>query len=150
MGRPDNTPRPEAGVRGRVARRKVSATALLAFKARVRELTGRTRGRTMKELRTYVLGWRGYYGFAEVTSPLRDLDKWIRRRLRCYHWKQRGRKGYREPRKRGVSRELDWNTAKSAHGPWRLSVNPALAIALRVRYFAALGLPSLVGSEPTA
>jgi len=64
--------------RGRVARRKVSEKALLAFKARVRELTRRTRGRTMrqivKELRTYVLGWRGYYGFAEVISPLRDLD----------------------------------------------------------------------------
>jgi RNA-directed DNA polymerase len=56
----------------------------LAFKAKVRELTSRTRGRTvlqiMKELRTYILGWRGYYGFAEVTSPLLDLDKWIRRR----------------------------------------------------------------------
>lgn len=134
--------------RGRVARRKVSEKALLAFKARVRELTSRTRGRTMrqivKELRLYVLGWRGYYGFAEVASPLRDLDKWIRRRLRCYHWKQWGRKGYRELRKRGISRDLAWNTAKSAHGPWRLSASPALAIALPVQYFVALGLPSLV------
>jgi RNA-directed DNA polymerase len=133
---------------GRTARRKVSGSALLAFKAKVRELTRRTRGRTMrrivKELREYLLGWRGYYGFAEVTSPLRDLDKWIRRRLRCYHWKQWGRKGYRELRKRGISRDLAWNTAKSAHGPWRLSASPALAIALPARYFAALGLPSLV------
>jgi len=134
--------------RGRVARRKVSEKALLAFKAKVREVTSRTRGRTMrqimKELRTYIRGWRGYYGFAEVTSPLRDLDKWIRRRLRCYHWKQWGRKGYRELRKRGISRDLAWNTAKSAHGPWRLSASPALAIALPARYFVALGLPSLV------
>jgi RNA-directed DNA polymerase len=134
--------------RGRSPRRKVSAKSLLAFKAKVRELTSRTRGRTMrqimKELRTYLLGWRGYYGFAEVTSPLLDLDKWIRRRLRCYHWKQWGRRGYRELRKRGISRDLAWNTAKSAHGPWRLSQSPALAIALPTRYFAALGLPSLV------
>lgn len=134
--------------RGRSPRRKVSAKSLLAFKAKVRALTSRTRGRTMrqiiKELRTYILGWRGYYGFAEVTSPLLDLDKWIRRRLRCYHWKQWGRRGYRELRKRGISRDLAWNTAKSAHGPWRLSQSPALAIALPTRYFAALGLPSLV------
>ncbi len=134
--------------RGRLPRRKVSAKSLLAFKAKVRELTGRTRGRTMRqivmELGKYISGWRGYFGFAEVTSPLLDLDKWIRRRLRSYHWKQWGRRGYRELRKRGISRDLAWNTAKSAHGPWRLSQSPALAIALPARYFAALGLPGLV------
>jgi RNA-directed DNA polymerase len=135
--------------RGRAPRRKVSEKAVLGFKAKVRELTSRTRGRTIRqivaELRSYILGWKGYFGFAEVKSPLLDLDKWIRRRLRSYHWKQWGRRGYRELRKRGVSRDLAWNTAKSAHGPWRLSGSPALAIALPVRYFAALGLPSLVG-----
>jgi len=129
-------------------RRKVSGKALAAFKAKVREVTGRTRGRTicqiMTELRTVILGWRAYFGFAEVSSPLRDLDKWIRRRLRSYHWKQWGRRGYRELRKRGVDRELAWNTSKSAHGPWRLSRSPALAIALPARYFSALGLPNLV------
>jgi len=134
--------------RGRVPRRKVSGKAVLAFKAKVRELTCRTRGRTLSqvvvELRRYILGWRGYFGFAEVTSLLLDLDKWIRRRLRSYHWKQWGRRGYRELRERGISRDLAWNTAKSAHGPWRLSRSPALAIALPARYFAALGLPNLV------
>ena len=134
--------------RGRDNRRKVSGKSLQAFKAKVRELTRRTRGRTMarivKELRRFILGWRGYYGFSEVPSPLRDLDKWIRRRLRSYHWKQWGRRGYRELRKRGVTRDLAWNTAKSAHGPWRLSRSPALAFALTARYFAGLGLPKLV------
>ncbi len=133
---------------GRIRRRKVSAKAIAAFRAKVRRLTRRTRGRTIyrivKELRTYTLGWRGYYGFAEVVTPLHDLDKWIRRRLRCYHWKQWGRRGYRELRKRGISPVLPWNTAKSAHGPWRLSQSPTLTIALPKRYFAGLGLPSLV------
>ena len=76
--------------------------------------------------------------------PLRDLEKWIRRRLRCYAWKQWGRRGYRELRRRGVSCDLAWNTSKSAHGPWRLSQSPALGIALPARYFRRLGLPSLV------
>ena len=129
-------------------RRKVREKALKAFKATVRELTGRTRGRTMRqivqELRQLILGWRAFFGFAEVRSPLRDLDTWIRRRRRSYHWKPWGRRGYRELRKRGVSRQLAWNTAQSAHGPWRLSQSPALAMALPQRYFAALGLPSLV------
>lgn len=128
-------------------RRKVSGKALKAFTAKVRAITGRTRGRTIRqivqELRQLMLGWRAFFGFAEVRSPLRDLDKWIRRRLRSYHWKQWGRKRYRELRKRGVGRQLAWNTVKSAHGPWRLSQSPALAIALPQRYFATRGLPSL-------
>jgi RNA-directed DNA polymerase len=128
-------------------RRQVSEKALTAFKAKVREVTGRTRGRTIRQIgqewRQLMLGGRAFFGFAEVRSPLRDLDKWIRRRLRSYHWKQWGRRGYRELRKRGVGRQLAWNTVKSAHGPWRLSQSPALAIALPQRYFAALGLPSL-------
>jgi RNA-directed DNA polymerase len=133
--------------RRRANRRQVSDKALKAFKAKVRAMTSRTRGRTMRqivtELRQLMLGWRAFFGFTEVRSPLRDLDKWIRRRLRSYHWKQWGRKRYRELRKRGVGRQLAWNTVKSAHGPWRLSQSPALAIALPQRSFAALGLPSL-------
>jgi RNA-directed DNA polymerase len=112
--------------RGRSPRRKVSEKSLLAFKAKVRKLTRRTRGRTirqiLKELGIYILGRRGYYGFAEVTSLLLDLDKWIRRRLRCYHWKQWGRRGYRELRKRGISLDLAWTT-KSGEG-MNLLLNP--------------------------
>ena len=91
-----------------------------------------------------LLGWRSYYGFSEVPSPLQELEKWIRRRLRCYLWKQWGRRGYRELKRRGVSVDLAWNTAKSAHGPWRLSQSPALTIALPAGYFRKLGLPRLV------
>jgi RNA-directed DNA polymerase len=119
-----------------------------SHRRQVRELTGRTRGRTIRqivqELRQRLLGGRAFVGVAEVRSPRRDLDKWSRRRRRSDHWKPGGRRGYRELRKRGVGRQLAWNTAKSAHGPWRLSQSPALAMALPQRYFAALGLPSLV------
>lgn len=126
---------------------KVADKAIDKLKDRVRELTRRTRGLRMdqvvEELRETLLGWRAYFGIAEVLGPLRDLDKWIRRKLRCYHWKQWGRAGYRELRRRGVDRELAWNTAKSAHGPWRLSQSPALVQALPLRYFIGLGLPCL-------
>ena len=131
----------------RGAKLKVADKAIEALKHRVRELTRRTRGRRIvdivAELRDTLLGWKAYFGIAEVLSPLRDLDKWIRRKLRCYHWKQWGRAGYRELRRRGVSRLEAWHTAKSAHGPWRLSKTPALALALPARYFERLGLPSL-------
>jgi RNA-directed DNA polymerase len=129
------------------ARLKVADPAIDKLKVRVRELTRRTRGHRLSdivaELRETLLGWKAYFDIAEVLSPLRDLDKWIRRKLRCYIWKQWGRAGYRELRKRGVSVREAWNTSKSAHGPWRLSKTPALALALPVRYFRSMGLPAL-------
>src|SRR3970040_205891 len=129
------------------AKLKVADQAIEKLKARIRELTRRTRGHRLldvvAELRETLLGWKAYFGIAEVLSPLRDIDKWIRRKLRCYHWKQWGRAGYRELRRRGVSVREAWHTSKSAHGPWRLSQTPALALALTARYFSNLGLPSL-------
>jgi RNA-directed DNA polymerase len=128
-------------------RRRVSAKALGKFKEQVRALTQRTRGVSLltvvRELREYVLGWHGYFGYAEAKSVFKELDSWLRRRLRCYLWKQWGRGRYRELIKRGVSRDLAWNTRKSAHGPWRLSRSPALAFALPGGYFDALGVPRL-------
>ena len=100
-------------------------------------------GQITRELRQTLKGWMNYFGQAEARSVLKELDSRIRRRLRCYLWKQWGRRGYKELRKRGVSRQLAWNTAKSAHGPWRLSRSPALAIALPGRYFDNLGVPRL-------
>lgn len=131
----------------RQCRLSVSAKSIGEIKRTVRVLTQRTRGRTLKqiidELRKTLLGWKAYFGRAEVISPLKELDQWIRRRLRCYQWKQWGSRGYRALRELGVSRELAWNTAKSAHGPWRLSRSPALTYAMPSEYFACLGLPTL-------
>lgn len=129
------------------AKLKVADKAVDKLKAEVRDVTRRTRGYRLidvvAELRDALLGWKAYFGVAEVLSPLRDVDKWIRRKLRCYQWKQWGRAGYRELRRRGVSVREAWNLSKSAHGPWRLSKTPALTLALPARYFSCLGLPSL-------
>ena len=126
---------------------KVSDKALTKLKANVKQLSRRTRGhsatRVIAELRKSLPGWKAYFDISEILSPLRDLDKWIRRRLRCYILKQWGRKGYRMLRRKGVDRRLAWNTAKSAHGPWRSSGSPALTRALPNKYFTNLGLPKL-------
>jgi RNA-directed DNA polymerase len=128
-------------------RRRVSAKALKTLKHEVRRFTSRTRGVSLgqvaRDLRRYLEGWYGYFGFAEAQSGFKELDSWVRRRLRCYQWKQWGRRRYRELRRRGVSRDLAWNMVKSAHGPWRVSHSPALALALPGSYFDGLGVPRL-------
>jgi RNA-directed DNA polymerase len=128
-------------------RRKTSQKAIIRFKEEIRRITSRTRGVTLKtvihDLASYISGWRLYYGFSEAKYVFQGLDSWVRRRLRCYLWKQWGRAGYRRLVERGVTRDLAWNTAKSAHGPWRISRSPALSFALPKKYFVRMGLPLL-------
>ena len=133
------------------AKLKVADQAIGRLKDTIRELTRRTRGHRLvdivQELKTALTGWKAYFGIAEVLSPLREIDKWVRRRLRCYAWKQWGSAGYRELRKRGVSVREAWNTSKSAHGPWRLSKTPALNLALPAKLFRQMGLPELASAK---
>ena len=133
--------------RDRQPKRRIAWKAAQRFKQRVRELTRRTRGISLrcmaKELSQYLWGWRAYFGQCQTPSVLEGFDKWIRRRLRSVIWKQwqRFRTRYRQLRKRGVERRLAFQTAKSNHGPWRLAKSPALAIALPNAYFDSLGIP---------
>jgi RNA-directed DNA polymerase len=130
-------------------RRKIAPESLRRFKARVRQLTRRNWSISLEErvrrLTGYLHGWRGYFGFCETASVLRDLDSWIRHRLRCVQWKQwkvyRRRKA--ELIRLGVAPELAHATAWSAKGPWRISHTPGVRMALSNGYFDALGLPRL-------
>src|SRR5271163_138648 len=131
---------------GASIKRRLAPQTVARFKARVRELTRRTRGRSLaqiiEELSRYLKGWRAYFGFCETPSVLRGLDHWTRRRLRAVPWKQwkRGRTRFAELRRRGVGRDLAAQTAGSPHGPWRLSNSPALSLSLPNACFRSLGL----------
>jgi RNA-directed DNA polymerase len=127
-------------------RRKIAPKALARFKARIKELTRRKQGRSLGQvitaLRQYLQGWIGYFGFCQTSSVLRDLDSWIRHRLRCLQWKHW--KTYRRRRaellKRGINPELAHTTAFSSKGPWRVSDTPGVRIALDNRCFDRMGL----------
>src|ERR1700738_5254336 len=139
---------------GTELRRRVAPQAIARFKAKVRELTQRSAGRSLeqivKELSVYLIGWRGYFGFCQTPSVLRALDAWIRRRLRAIAWKQwkRGPARFAELRRRGVGRDLAAQTTGSPHGPWRLPNSPALSIALPNSFFGLLGLASVASQRP--
>jgi RNA-directed DNA polymerase len=133
----------------REPKRRIAPKSLLRFKKRVRELTKRNRGvswqRMVAQLRRYLTGWRAYFGFCQTPSVLQHLDSWIRRRLRCFQWKQwkRGKTRFVELRKRGASKLQAATTAGSSRGPWHLSRSPTLNLALPGAYFDSLGLPRL-------
>jgi len=94
--------------KGWVVKVRVSPKALGVFKERIRRITSRSGGRSLEqvagELRSYLLGWKQYFGLAETPGIFRGLDQWIRHRLRMIQLKQwkRGRTVYRELQRRGV------------------------------------------------
>ena len=135
---------------GPEVRRVIAPKALDRFKRRVRDITRRAKGvsikTTIEELAPYMRGWRGYFGFCETPEVMLSLTRWVRLRLRAAMWRQ-----WKTPRRRrealielGVRSRLASNTAGSGLGPWYLAKAKALSVGLSNAYFKSLGLPSLV------
>jgi RNA-directed DNA polymerase len=131
-------------------KRIIAPKALDRFKQRIREITRRAKGVSMKttieELASYMRGWRSYFGFCETPDVLLSLTRWVRLRIRAAMWRQ-----WKTPRRRraallelGVRLRLASNTASSGLGPWYLAKAKALSIGLSNAYLRSLGLPSLI------
>ena len=133
---------------GVAPKRRIAPKALDRLKRRVRGLTRCVKGVSLdeliKELSRYITGWRGYFGYCETPGVLGRMDKWIRRRIRAIVWRQwkRGRTRFKALRRLGIGKDLAAQTAGSPHGPWRISMSPALSIALPNVSLAKLGLAS--------
>ncbi|MBC8752139.1 MULTISPECIES: group II intron reverse transcriptase/maturase [Paraburkholderia] len=133
---------------GGVVKRKVAAKPLLAFRHRIRELTRRSGGRSMKDvvarLRTYVQGWRAYFRLAQTPRVWRELDEWLRHRLRAIqlkHWR-RGSTIYRELRALGASCSVAQQVAANSRR-WWCNSGKLLNSVLTITYFDQLGVPRL-------
>jgi RNA-directed DNA polymerase len=129
--------------------RRIAPKALDKFKARIRDMTCRTRGKSLPqvvdELKPYLIGWRSYFDFCQTPRVLTNLEAWTRRRLRMYLWRQwqNGHNRFKELRRRGVPKFLAAVAAGSPTGFWRMSGHPAVQMALRNHAFDALSLPRL-------
>jgi len=128
------------------ARRQLAPKAGARFKATVRELTRRTKGISVEariqRLARYLKEGRPDYGYCATPAVLRDLDSWIRCRLRAVQWKRYKRRTA-DLLRRGVAEALTTTTAWRAKGPWRMCHTTGVQLALPVSYFDALGLPRL-------
>jgi group II intron reverse transcriptase/maturase len=133
---------------GQKVKLRVAGKPLTVLKARIRRITRRTGGRSMtqviEELREYLPGWLNYFSLAETPTPLADLDKWIRHRLRSLYLKQwkRGPTAYRRLRAYGTPPHVAALVAANIRQRWKVSRH-ALNAALPNSHFDALGLPRL-------
>lgn len=133
---------------GGEVKRAIAAKAKAAFKQRVRRITKRSAGRSMSEvvqqLQGYLPGWKAYFGHAQTPKVMRELDEWLRHRLRAVqlkHWR-RGTTMYRELRALGATSEHAARIAGNGRRWWRNSRYDLHRI-MPVGYFDRLGVPRL-------
>lgn len=126
----------------------VAPKALDTFKQRIRVITRRVGGKGMtqiaEQMRAYLPGWKSYFRLAQTPQIFKNLDSWIRHRLRAIqlkHWRT-GTTVYSRLRGLGATHELAALMAGGTGHWWRHS-KAGLNRILTVDYFDALGFPRL-------
>ncbi len=133
---------------GRVVKRRVADKAIKAFKDRIRLLTRRVTGRSLvavtARLRPFVRGWKAYFRLADTPNVWRELDKWMRHRLRAIQLKQwrRGSTIFRELTARGAHPDVAQQVAANSRRWWRNS-GMLLNAVLTLQWADQLGMPRL-------
>lgn len=116
---------------------------------KIREITSRKMPYPLdyriEKLNQYLMGWCGYFALADTPSILKQLDSWIRRRLRMCLWKnwKNPKTKYKNLIKLGTPPSKAWEWANSRKGYWRISNSPILHRNLGNSYWSARGLKSL-------
>jgi RNA-directed DNA polymerase len=134
----------------KIPRRRIAPASLERIKAKIKRITSRKRGSSLnqiiEELSNYLRGWLNYYGICQTPTVLQELEKWMRRKLRCLIWKRWKRSTTRYTRLRALGlshlHALE-GAGNGSRGPWRMCASPPLHNALSVAYFRSLGLPDL-------
>ena len=125
---------------------RIHAKSIKRFKDRVRVLTSRKRGRSLRQviedLNQYFRGWWNYFRLTEAKSFLKGLKIWILRRLRSLIWKQwkNPQTRARNLEKLGIAHEDAMLCGNARKKYWRMSKVKWVAIAMPEKYFIARGL----------
>lgn len=131
-------------IRIRIARKALDR-AHRQLKSRTKRSRSESLEKRIQSVNSFLQGWIGYFALADTPSVFRQLDGWLRRRMRMFLWKQwkRAKTRYNNLRKLGLSDHLAWEGAGSKRSYWRLSASPPLNMALPNRYWQAQGLVTL-------
>jgi RNA-directed DNA polymerase len=129
---------------------KVHDKSKASLYEKVRKITRRNRGisfdRLMQELTSLLRGWCNYFRIADIKSFCRETDKWIRRRLRQFIWKQwkRVKTRFENLMKLGADRNSAWKWANSRKGYWRISNSQILGVTITNEKLVKRGFVGLV------
>jgi group II intron reverse transcriptase/maturase len=135
--------------KGGEIKRRVAPKAVKRMKERIREITRRKGGKSMKsvfaELQGYLRGWKEYFRLADTPGKFGELDGWIRRRLIAAQLKQWkcGTTAYGKLRARGLSERSASAAAAHVRRWWRTAAHGTLKTAFPISYFDQMNVPKL-------
>jgi RNA-directed DNA polymerase len=133
-------------VRDGEVRVRVDPDARKRAKARLRRLTARSWSISMEQrlraINRFTVGWTAYFAYADTATPFRELDEWLRRRLRQVRWKEwkRYQNRRRNLRALGIPERSAREWAGSRKGCWRVAGSWILTRALPNAYWQEQGL----------
>jgi hypothetical protein len=87
----------------------------------------------MEKLKQYIRGWINYFKIADIKSLLKEIDEWMRRRIRMIFWKQwkKVRTKFDRLQKLGLDKQKAWEFANTRKGYWRTANSPILKRTLQ-------------------
>lgn len=134
---------------------RIAKASINRMKDKIRDITSRSKPYSMEEriqkLNQYLTGWCGYFVLADTPSVFKDLESWIRRRLRMCIWKDWKKPSTKVRKLIGLSipkgKAYEWGNSRKSY--WRISKSPVLHRALGNSYWSSQGLKSLVARYET-
>lgn len=128
---------------------RVHPKARARLKDRIRALTSRRWSIAMPtrlvRLNRFIAGWMAYFGVADTPKVFREVDEWLRRRLRQIRWKEWKR--FATKRRNlialGIPPDKAHQWAASSKGYWRIAGSAVLHQALPIAYWDDQGLRGL-------
>lgn len=115
---------------------RVHTKSISKMRAKVKEITARSSGAGYDllklKLKQFITGWVNYFKLADMKRMLGDTDKWLRRRLRMYIWKQwkKIRTRYAMLKKFGLDYKTAIKFANTRKGYWHVSNSLVLTLAV--------------------
>lgn len=131
---------------------RVHSKSIEKLKATLKRITGRSNAMSMEyraiKLRQIINGWINYFKLADLKRTLKELDSWLRRRLRLCYWKQWKKIKTKHDNlvKLGIDNFKAWEYANTRKGYWRISNSPILASTLSNDYLKEQGFITLTES----
>ncbi|RDY27975.1 hypothetical protein CG710_020035 [Lachnotalea glycerini] len=128
---------------------RVHPISIKKLKEKLKNLIGRSNAMSMEyramKLRQLIVGWVSYFRLADMRATLKELDEWLRRRIRLCYWKQWKKIKTKHDNlvKLGAMNWKAWEYANTRKGYWRTSNSPILATTLTNKYFSEQGFITL-------
>ncbi|SEH05219.1 group II intron reverse transcriptase/maturase [Candidatus Venteria ishoeyi] len=129
---------------------RVSPKSFERLKSKLKETTRKTLPlsltQRLSKLEEITRGWINYYRFGKIVGKLKDLDTWVRNRLRYCIWKH-----WKKPNKRmrsfirlGIPKGQAYAWSRSRMGGWAIAQSPIMKTTITIKRLQIKGYVSFL------